>query len=771
MVSIKEDDLRNNLKEYTSKKYKNRNRKRVEGAGIFDFVKKGYESVKSFFDPYKDYRPIVKDFIKKYGDWKVYKIVAFRKPIMSVLDKVLNLISNNKFDEGKKLSNFDEMYHLGLIIMLGNMKGEYVNLLIEKNERIDIEKVPLSLGDKYGELKTVPVTKDIRFNQMLENARKGMGERKFLEYDPFLGNNCQVFAKSLLEYSGLLTPDAEQFIYQPLDKILEVIPKSTPKIARAVTQLGAFFANIGSKITGRGDGELHAVIVKKPVNVEELKEIQNRYIKGNKKFIRETKGSYRIRNIPKQKFIKDSFRTVKINNKISLVYGKLKVSGGIVSRDLSKIMKEAVPAKIKQAYDFISALPKIPSGKKPIIAKTKEERLKLRKDWEEENKEEMMRVLHMTADEKKAYREAKQKEYNDYMSKPDVKKKVEEDKKKEEREYGERATKMVEKAKKFSSLKKLIDELKGKKEEIKETASKYLDRNKVKKIIDDYNDDMKKVEEYDFYNIKNEQLRDQLDKQYMKMYENMMNRPKTYGHLPNNKNYEYGRYRDDPRYIKYIYDNYGKPEPDFLINIFDTVSDFIGDIPVIGDIFTPVNELVQGEIRKVDRPKKGEELPDVDYSRGYEEVENLEQNIQKAQNVGEEVGKLEGEQAQLEQQQREVVGSGKKYDFRKLLKELGITQKQYLDIMSKIAKKNGYNGTLKISKDGVHKLEYEGVGFGKSDYMDYVLYLLSEGEEVARKHRDSYLKRTAKMKGNWKKDNMSANNLSRIIIWDEKNII
>ena len=66
----------------------------------------------------------------------------------------------------------------------------------------------------------------------------------------------------------------------------------------------------------------------------------------------------------------------------------------------------------------------------------------------------------------------------------------------------------------------------------------------------------------------------------------------------------------------------------------------------------------------------------------------------------------------------------------------------------------------------MHKLDYEGVKFGKSDYMDYILYWLSEGEEVAKKHRLNYLKRTANMRGDWKKDKMSANNLARVIIWD-----
>ena len=44
----------------------------------------------------------------------------------------------------------------------------------------------------------------------------------------------------------------------------------------------------------------------------------------NKKFYRETNTSYRFRNIPKTKFIKGTYKTKKINNNVSIVFGQLK---------------------------------------------------------------------------------------------------------------------------------------------------------------------------------------------------------------------------------------------------------------------------------------------------------------------------------------------------------------------------------------------------------------------------------------------------------------
>jgi len=70
---------------------------------------------------------------------------------------------------------------------------------------------------------------------------------------------------------------------------------------------------------------LHAVIFKKPCDIEKAKEEVKDYIKsGKKQFYRETAKSYRFRNIPKQKFIKSQFKTKKIDKEISLVFGKLK---------------------------------------------------------------------------------------------------------------------------------------------------------------------------------------------------------------------------------------------------------------------------------------------------------------------------------------------------------------------------------------------------------------------------------------------------------------
>ena len=70
--------------------------------------------------------------------------------------------------------------------------------------------------------------------------------------------------------------------------------------------------------------DLHAVIISKIMSLEDAKNIARQFIPSNRQYYRTTKNSYRFRNIPKTKFYKDSFRSEKLNDYITLIYGKLK---------------------------------------------------------------------------------------------------------------------------------------------------------------------------------------------------------------------------------------------------------------------------------------------------------------------------------------------------------------------------------------------------------------------------------------------------------------
>jgi len=70
---------------------------------------------------------------------------------------------------------------------------------------------------------------------------------------------------------------------------------------------------------------LQSVVIHKPISLDDAKALSQKIIKNKRKtFYRETEDSYRFRNIPKTDFIIDSFVSKKINDKITIVLGKLR---------------------------------------------------------------------------------------------------------------------------------------------------------------------------------------------------------------------------------------------------------------------------------------------------------------------------------------------------------------------------------------------------------------------------------------------------------------
>ena len=116
-------------------------------------------------------------------------------------------------------------------------------------------------------------------------------------------------------------------------------------------------------------------------------------------------------------------------------------------------------------------------------------------------------------------------------------------------------------------------------------------------------------------------------------------------------------------------------------------------------------------------------------------------------------------------------GKGK-MELKQLLNNNDIGINEYLKIVKKIAKKKGYNpNLLTISNKKGKKLNYNGVDFGSSSNNDFITYsLMAKNKEITKKeadeHRRRYLARATNIKGDWKDDNESPNNLAIKILWD-----
>ena len=305
---------------------------KLEGDGIGDFFKglynKGKELVSNVVNRFKpkldDFTNQTKATLGKYGDWKVADLYIQRAPIMGILDKVINVLSFGKFQELKNKYGYDKLFHLQLGIVVVK-DGQRKKLTAEKNETVDITEESSS-GVKEGtQAVRVPqrLGKTWTLNQPVDDTRKRVGDYSFFSYDAF-NNNCQFFIRYLLETMNLYGEREKSFLFQDMAEFQKELPTVTKWIARKVTDIGATVANIRGK--GKPDGlELHAVIFnKEQFDLETAKEKAKDFIEGKKSFFRETGQSYRFRNIPKQRFKKESFVTKKLEPGLSLVFGQEK---------------------------------------------------------------------------------------------------------------------------------------------------------------------------------------------------------------------------------------------------------------------------------------------------------------------------------------------------------------------------------------------------------------------------------------------------------------
>lgn len=110
-------------------------------------------------------------------------------------------------------------------------------------------------------------------------------------------------------------------------------------------------------------------------------------------------------------------------------------------------------------------------------------------------------------------------------------------------------------------------------------------------------------------------------------------------------------------------------------------------------------------------------------------------------------------------------------DFKSQLKAEGMSPASYLKKARSKAKKEGYDPkSLDFATDGVHKLEITSADgkvsrFGRVGYKDLILWSHSESPSVASMHRERFHKSHSKMRGAWKANPYSPNNLALRVLW------
>ena len=205
----------------------------------------------------------VQNLYKKVKNDKVVELEIFRRPVGKAIEKALDAFSGNAVDKFFKNTEYDKLFHLGIII---NKK-----YLFHKQENFELSTIPGSYAKfvKGKELELSPVSgfsDDLTIKRMFRDTRKLMGEKKFYGYDAFK-NNCQKFVVRVMQAIGA-TYD-KKFVLQDLKKLSKNVPSFTKKLTNFFTD----FARTARRVIGFGHGEEEEKkIIEKPVEENEVVE-------------------------------------------------------------------------------------------------------------------------------------------------------------------------------------------------------------------------------------------------------------------------------------------------------------------------------------------------------------------------------------------------------------------------------------------------------------------------------------------------------------------
>lgn len=170
-------------------------------------------------------------FIEKYGDSMIdaNSLVIRKNPIQSGVEKVLDFISQGKYSEIKDRYAYDTMYHLRLDFSIAGR-----NYMTEKTANIQFRNAITNEDDEVLKISNP----SIKFIDFVMNTIKRM-KSNYFTYDAFT-NNCQNYILNVLQSNNLITSDAKNFIYQPVDDMIKELPSYVKKFASLATKAGSY---------------------------------------------------------------------------------------------------------------------------------------------------------------------------------------------------------------------------------------------------------------------------------------------------------------------------------------------------------------------------------------------------------------------------------------------------------------------------------------------------------------------------------------------------
>ena len=150
---------------------------------------------------------LFRDLLKTHGHKIITSIIIVRTPISNILYQILNNLTLGQLEERLKDYNYNQLFHLKIIInnkysieKESTIKFSLNNNIQSNSETIEVKNIPYNLT----------------IGKLLENCLNKIGKEKMFSYNA-KQNNCQVFIRNLLEASGMY--DNQNFIMQDIKQI------------------------------------------------------------------------------------------------------------------------------------------------------------------------------------------------------------------------------------------------------------------------------------------------------------------------------------------------------------------------------------------------------------------------------------------------------------------------------------------------------------------------------------------------------------------------
>jgi hypothetical protein len=208
--------------------------KKVEGG----FILSGLEYLTSL-GAWKQLPVGTKKLLEQYADWTVYTSMVTRKPVNSLTQTLVNVITAGRAEQFKLDKGFDDYFHLSTVLFLVNEKNVIKTLQYEKLDRPTIREIPkdANFQSKY----IVKHSKSMTLAECIAKHMEKMGDNYYI-YDSFR-NNCQNFLVAFYKVTDELTPKLEAFVRQPADELVPLLPDYSKQLANTITNLGATVNN------------------------------------------------------------------------------------------------------------------------------------------------------------------------------------------------------------------------------------------------------------------------------------------------------------------------------------------------------------------------------------------------------------------------------------------------------------------------------------------------------------------------------------------------